>query len=564
MRRSAPGSLATVPSPRPTSVVAVALGRSPPVGAATPTVAGAESVRLSGVSLDSRTVQPGDLYAALPGFVAHGASFAAQAVDAGAVAVLTDPRPRAGHRAGTDRSVPVLVVADPRAVLGDVAAQVYGRGRPRPDPHRDHRHQRQDHDGLPRRVGAASPRRADRAHRHGRDPDRRQAHRVGAHDARGDRPARPARAHARGRRADASWRCRATPSLCTGSTASSSTSRSSPTSPRTTSTSTPRWRTTSAPRPPSSRRPSRRGVVCVDDAWGARLAAEATVPVVTLGASAGSRANWVVRQGLADVHPGGPAGTGPLECHLPGDFNVVNTALAALCALRAGPPLDRVAESAAAGPALPGRMEGVTPPSPRVPGPTLLVDFAHTPDAVTPPCAPCGRPRPAGSSSSSVPAATATRQAAGHGAAARPGPTSSSSPTTTPGRRTRQDPSRGPGRGTVARAGVPARPACASPTAGPVEGGPRRGDRRGRAAGPAQRPPPVTPSSCSARATRRVRRPTASYTPLTTATPCVRPSTAWSTPGVSPDPTDPRDLAALTGAPSTHDDRRRRSSSTAR
>ena len=89
-----------------------------------PLPTGGTDVRVTGVSLDSRTVQPGDLYAALPGFVAHGGTFAGPAVDAGAVAVLTDAR---GAELVEGASVPVLVVPDPRAVLGDVAALVYGR-----------------------------------------------------------------------------------------------------------------------------------------------------------------------------------------------------------------------------------------------------------------------------------------------------------------------------------------------------------------------------------------------------------------------------------------------------
>ncbi|MFY9933688.1 MAG: Mur ligase domain-containing protein, partial [Streptosporangiaceae bacterium] len=43
----------------------------------------------SGLTLDSRSVQPGDLYVALPGTRVHGAAFCADAVAAGAVAVLT-------------------------------------------------------------------------------------------------------------------------------------------------------------------------------------------------------------------------------------------------------------------------------------------------------------------------------------------------------------------------------------------------------------------------------------------------------------------------------------------
>ena len=78
---------------------------------------------LSGITLDSRMVQPGDLYVALPGARFHGASFADRAVAAGAVAVLTDPDGRAvASRAG----VPVFVVADPRARLGEVARWMYG------------------------------------------------------------------------------------------------------------------------------------------------------------------------------------------------------------------------------------------------------------------------------------------------------------------------------------------------------------------------------------------------------------------------------------------------------
>lgn len=78
---------------------------------------------VTGVSLDSRTVLPGDLYVALPGRAAHGASFASQAVAAGAVAVLTDP---AGAAMLAGSAVPVIVVADPRRQMAELAAAVYG------------------------------------------------------------------------------------------------------------------------------------------------------------------------------------------------------------------------------------------------------------------------------------------------------------------------------------------------------------------------------------------------------------------------------------------------------
>jgi UDP-N-acetylmuramoyl-L-alanyl-D-glutamate--2,6-diaminopimelate ligase len=68
-------------------------------------------------------VKPGDLYVALPGARVHGAAFCADAVAAGAVAVLTDPE---GRARATASGVPVFVLADPRARLGEIACWVYG------------------------------------------------------------------------------------------------------------------------------------------------------------------------------------------------------------------------------------------------------------------------------------------------------------------------------------------------------------------------------------------------------------------------------------------------------
>jgi len=88
-------------------------------------VDGSDSRRVTGVTLRSQDVQPGDLFAALPGARSHGATFAADAVRLGAVAVLTD---EAGAQVTADlTTTPVLVHPAPRTVLGDVAAAVYGR-----------------------------------------------------------------------------------------------------------------------------------------------------------------------------------------------------------------------------------------------------------------------------------------------------------------------------------------------------------------------------------------------------------------------------------------------------
>ncbi|MEU4782748.1 UDP-N-acetylmuramoyl-L-alanyl-D-glutamate--2,6-diaminopimelate ligase [Micromonospora sp. NPDC023633] len=84
---------------------------------------GAAELVVTGVTHASQEVRPGDLYAALPGARRHGAEFAAGAAAAGAVAALTDP---AGAPAVAEAGLPALVVSDPRAVLGTLAAVVYG------------------------------------------------------------------------------------------------------------------------------------------------------------------------------------------------------------------------------------------------------------------------------------------------------------------------------------------------------------------------------------------------------------------------------------------------------
>lgn len=82
------------------------------------------TARVRGVSHDSRSVEPGDLYVGLPGSVTHGARFAPAAVDRGALAVLTDA---AGAAMIANATVPVIVVADPRSAMADWAARAYGR-----------------------------------------------------------------------------------------------------------------------------------------------------------------------------------------------------------------------------------------------------------------------------------------------------------------------------------------------------------------------------------------------------------------------------------------------------
>lgn len=109
---------------RPTAVAAVELGAiGQSVGV---TVAGASaSVPVTGISLNSRTVERGDLYVALPGAARHGADFATPAIEAGAVAVLTDDAGARLLALSPDIAVPVLVVDEPRTVVGKLSALIY-------------------------------------------------------------------------------------------------------------------------------------------------------------------------------------------------------------------------------------------------------------------------------------------------------------------------------------------------------------------------------------------------------------------------------------------------------
>jgi UDP-N-acetylmuramoyl-L-alanyl-D-glutamate--2,6-diaminopimelate ligase len=112
-------------NPRPNHPVGQALGRLAEQVRAVPTAGAAvPNVHVTGVTLRGQNAQPGDLFAALPGSSSHGGRYAAEAVANGAVAVLTDV---AGVDAiGSDIGVPVVIHPDPRSVLGELAATVYG------------------------------------------------------------------------------------------------------------------------------------------------------------------------------------------------------------------------------------------------------------------------------------------------------------------------------------------------------------------------------------------------------------------------------------------------------
>ena len=355
-------------------------------------------VVVTGVTLDSRAVLPGDLYAALPGFNVHGAHFAESAVAAGAVALLTDAagwaqlsepgRMRAVARARI-ASVPVLVAEDPRSVLGDLAAHVYG------DPSRDLtmigvtgtngktttaylvESALRAHGQRTGLIGTVETRIGDERIESVRTtPEATDLHALLAlMRERGlDACVMEVSSHAlQLHRVDGVVYDVALftnlsqdhldfhPSMDDYFAAKASLF-------------TPRR--------------ARRAVVCVDDEWGRRLAREAPVPTTTLATTPGhadtpQAADWVVEAGTAGAFTLRRSSGGAelsLVSHLPGDFNVANTALAALALLSLGLEAADVEAAMAVAPEVPGRMEVVSPGGAE--GPRCIVDFAHTPDAV--------------------------------------------------------------------------------------------------------------------------------------------------------------------------------------
>lgn len=359
-------------------------------------------VRVTGISLDSRAVRTGDLYAALPGFNVHGARFSADAVRLGAVAVLTDeagaaeiadsegPEASEGPERPDGLGVPVLVVDRPRARLGRLAAAIYrdpgseltmvgitGTNGKTTTAYLLESALR----ALGRRTGLIGTvetrigdERIDSAHT---TPEATDLHAfLAVMRERGvDTCVMEVSSHAlHQHRVDG-----VVYDVALFTNLSQDHLDYHPSMEDYFDVKADLF----------TRERSLAGVVCVDDEWGRRLVERATVPVTTL-ATTGDDADWIAR-----TDAGGPAlGRGGtfrlhdragevslnLVSHLPGTFNVANTALAAVGLLSLGFPPDRVTAALAVPPAVPGRMEVVAPGGSD--GPRCIVDFAHTPDAI--------------------------------------------------------------------------------------------------------------------------------------------------------------------------------------
>ncbi|MBQ3574379.1 MAG: UDP-N-acetylmuramoyl-L-alanyl-D-glutamate--2,6-diaminopimelate ligase, partial [Clostridia bacterium] len=81
-------------------------------------IIGNQDTEINNICIDSRKVQPGDLFICTPGLRMDAHDFAPQAVESGAVALLVD------HELNID--VPQVVVEDVRLAISYVAAQFHG------------------------------------------------------------------------------------------------------------------------------------------------------------------------------------------------------------------------------------------------------------------------------------------------------------------------------------------------------------------------------------------------------------------------------------------------------
>ena len=339
-------------------------------------------------------MEPGDLYVALPGARVHGAAFCADAVAAGAVAVLTDPD---GRARATASGVPVFVLADPRARLGEIACWVYG------DPSsrlrligvtgtsgkttstyllesglRTAGHRTGLVGGVELRIG---PERLASSLTTPEAPDLQALFAVMVE--RGvTAAAMEVSSHslALGRVAGTSFDVAVFTNLSQDHLDfhadledyfRAKASLFMPPEP------SGGWG-----RPPGQHGI---GVVNIDDKYGRRLASSALVPVTTFSAAGADEADWRA----ADVRSGadgstfrliGPGGVeADVSVGLAGAFNVANAVGALVALVEAGVRLEDAVAGVAACPGVPGRLERV--PAPGL-GVTAFVDYSHKPGAV--------------------------------------------------------------------------------------------------------------------------------------------------------------------------------------
>ncbi|GMQ98704.1 MAG: UDP-N-acetylmuramoyl-L-alanyl-D-glutamate--2,6-diaminopimelate ligase [Acidimicrobiia bacterium] len=127
---------------------------------------------------------------------------------------------------------------------------------------------------------------------------------------------------------------------------------------------------------------ARRAVINIDDLHGRRLLSMTTLEALTVGKSADAD----LRISEVSADEGGTRFTleyqgESLRIFIPliGEFNVSNAAVAAGIALVMGTPIEAIVDGLKSIPVIPGRMEAIVHDG----GFLVLVDYAHTPDAIS-------------------------------------------------------------------------------------------------------------------------------------------------------------------------------------
>jgi UDP-N-acetylmuramoyl-L-alanyl-D-glutamate--2,6-diaminopimelate ligase len=126
---------------------------------------------------------------------------------------------------------------------------------------------------------------------------------------------------------------------------------------------------------------SKQAIICIDDDWGLKLAAQTKIPVVTIGANgdwkaarANSNSDGMTTQQI-DIKDSNSIS---ISVNMLGSYNATNAACALAASQLLGLPMSAGLESLKKVRSIPGRLEKVSIESPG----TAIVDYAHTPDAV--------------------------------------------------------------------------------------------------------------------------------------------------------------------------------------
>ena len=339
---------------------------------------GDPSTRVGGVTLDSRRVTPGDLYAALPGSHGHGADYWLQAVEAGAVAIVTDAAgaERVGH-------APMLVVPEVRPVLGRVAALVY-----------DEPATRLRKVGVTGTQGKTTTTRLLEGGLSGAGVPAAVIGTVGTRMLGEDVVSALTTPEAPDlqrlfrqmleRGVEACAMEVSSHALVMGRVGGFAFDVAVFLNLGRDHLDFHRDMDDYFDAKASLFRPehARRGLVNVDDDWGRRLVERAGVPVRTMSSS-GADADWratgiELREEGAVFRVTGPGVDVAAACPIPGAFNVGNTLAAIAAATTAGYDAAAVAEAIGRGPGVPGRLERIDEGQDF----EVVVDYAHKPDAV--------------------------------------------------------------------------------------------------------------------------------------------------------------------------------------